>query len=405
MGDRKSYEYLNKLKKKLNTDTLWSWSRYNSYHNDEYGYLLKYIKHIPETQKDSIWGISGGSVHDILERYYIGEIKYEDMLQEYEEKLFEMNSMELKYNKINKDMNDKISDKYEDSIRHFLIHYKPIEAKVITEQFVTIKVKEYYFQGYIDFIFKDIEGNYIIEDFKTSTMYSGIKRQNESKQLLLYSQSLIQKGVPIDKIKLRWNFLKYCTVVSCLMSKEKDGSYKTKEKNCVRSQWVKESAKNIEKWLKKEEYDELEIVDIIETCIENNNLEILPQHIQDKFSIKDCYVYIDLNEDSVNTLNDEIVETLKVIIDNTRTTNILLSQLEGLDVIKDKDKVSAINTKIDEMWWTDIDRSKEYFFFNLSGYSRKQHKPWNEYLNDINSFAKDITEDKKDDSLDWLNEL
>ena len=405
MGDRKSYEYLNKLKKKLNTDTLWSWSRYNSYHNDEYGYLLKYIKHIPETQKDSIWGISGGSVHDILERYYIGEIKYEDMLQEYEEKLFEMNSMELKYNKINKDMNDKISDKYEDSIRHFLINYKPIEAKVITEQFVTIKVGNYYFQGYIDFIYKDVDGNYIIEDFKTSTIYTGAKKQNESKQLLLYSQSLIQKGISINKIKLRWNFLKYCTVTSCLVGKDKEGNYKTKEKNCVRSQWVKESSKNIEKWLKKEEYDELEIVDILETCIENNNLETLPKSIQDKFSIKDCYVYIDLNEESINTLNDEIVETLGEIVENTKTTNLLLKQLEGLDAIKDKDKISAINTKVDEMWWTDIDRSKEYYFYNLCGYSRKQHKPWNEYLNDINSFAKDKIEDENDSSLDWLNDL
>ena len=406
MGDRKSYEYLNKLKDKLNTDTLWSWSRYNSYHNDQYGYLLKYIKKVPETQKDSIWGISGGIVHDIIERMYLGEISYKDMITEYEEKLFEMNSMELKYNKIDKEMNDKISDNYEDSIRHFLLNYKPIEGKVILEQFVVIKVGNHYFQGYIDFLHKDLEGNYIVEDFKTSTMYTGAKKQNEAKQLLLYSQSLIQKGIPINKVKLRWNFLKYCTVTSCLFSKDKEGNYKTKDKNCVRSKWIKESSKNIEKWLKKEEYDELEITDMIQTCIENNSLETLPKSIQDKFSISDCYVYIDLNEDIINELNNEIVETLDKIIENTKTTNILLSQIEGLDKENDKNKINEINNKIDELWWTDIDKSKEYYFYNLCSYNRKQHKPWNEYLNDINEFVKENNKDNEEDgSLDWLNDL
>lgn len=405
MGDRKSYEYLNKLKDKLNTDTLWSWSRYNSYHNDQYGYLLKYIKKVPETQKDSIWGVSGGIVHDIIERMYLGEISYKDMITEYEEKLFEMNSMELKYNKIDKEMNDKISNNYEDSIRHFLLNYKPIEGKAILEQFVVIKVGNHYFQGYIDFLHKDLEGNYIVEDFKTSTMYTGAKKQNEAKQLLLYSQSLIQKGIPINKIKLRWNFLKYCTVTSCLFGKDKEGNYKTKDKNCVRSKWVKESSKNIEKWLKKEDYDEIEITDMIETCIENNSLETLPKSIQDKFSISDCYVYIDLNEDIINELNNEIIETLDKIIKDTSTTNILLSQLEELDDINDKDKINAINNKIDELWWTDIDKSKEYYFYNLCGYSRKQHKPWNQYLNDINSFVKEINQEKDDEGLDWLDEL
>ena len=116
-------------------------------------------------------------------------------------------------------------------------------------------------------------------------------------------------------------------------------------------------------------------------------------------------MYIDLNKEVIDTLNDEIIETLGKIVKNTETTNLLLKQLEGLDTIKDKDKISAINTKVDEIWWTDIDRSKEYYFYNLCGYSRKQHKPWNEYLNDINSFAKDKIEDENDSSLDWLNDL
>ena len=59
LAERMSIEKLNKLKKKYKVNILWSWSRYNSYLNDPYGYYLKYIKHEKEQVKDSIWGISG----------------------------------------------------------------------------------------------------------------------------------------------------------------------------------------------------------------------------------------------------------------------------------------------------------------------------------------------------------
>jgi hypothetical protein len=406
MGERKSYEYLNKLKNKLNTETLWSWSRYNSYLNDPYGYLLKYIKHEKETKKDSIWGVSGNICHSILEDYYSGKLKYEDMLTEYEDKLFEMDAMELKYNRSNQEQNEKTADKYEESVKHFFINYKPIEGKVILEQFVTVKVGEHYFQGYLDFVHRDSEGNYIIEDFKTSTIYTGSKKEKEAGQLILYSEALMQKGVPIDKIKIRWNFLKYCTVTSDLFGKNKDGSYKTKSKNCVRKTWVKDSESNISKWLKKEGYDELEIEDMIQTCIENNSLDTLPNEISDRFSISDCYVYIDLTEEIVEELNNKIIETLDEIIDKTKSAKEILKEIESLDKINDIQQIKTLNNELDEMFWTEIDKSKEYFFYNLSGYNRKQHIPWDMYLKETEMFVKtsDLVEEN-DNSLDWLNDL
>ena len=75
---RKTYEQLNKIKSKLGIETLWSWSRFHSYHVDPYGYLLKYIRKVPELKKDSIWGVSGGIAHSILEDYYTNKLKYED---------------------------------------------------------------------------------------------------------------------------------------------------------------------------------------------------------------------------------------------------------------------------------------------------------------------------------------
>ncbi len=406
MADRISYEDLNKLKKKFKVNTLWSWSRYNSYHNDPYGYMLKYIKHVPEQIKDSIWGISGGIVHDIIEDYYEKKITYYDMIDVYKEKIFEMDSMGLKYNRSNKELNDKTAKKYEDSIKHFFTHYVPLKRKVVVEKFITIKVGKYIFQGYIDFLHKDEDGNFIIEDFKTSTIYKGEKKENEAGQLLLYSQALIQRKVPINKIKLRWNFLKYCTV-KCQLATKKKGEFQYKSKDCVRATWVKESESNIRRWIKKcVTEDELKIENMVQTCIENNNLSALPEEVQDKFILEDCYVYIDLTQEVINNLNNKIISTLEEIENKTEKVKNILKDIDNTD---DDSVKLELEQKIDNEFWTEIDQSKEYYFYNLCGYNRNQHKPWNQYLNETSYFANNINSNininKKDDDLSWLNNL
>lgn len=386
MGERKSKEYLNKLKNKYNVDTLWSWSRYNSYKTDPYGYLLHYIRHEPET-KLNIYSVSGGICHDILEEMYLKKIKYEDMLQLYENKLFEMNVSELKYDRNDEEKNKNIASKYEDNMRLFFQQHIPVEAKVKTEQFIIIKVDKYIFQGYIDFIHKDKDGNYIITDFKTSTIYVGQKIIHERGQLVLYAESLIQMGVPLEKIKIRWNFLKYCTTEYQLKGIDKETKqHKIKNRNSLRNKWVKGIENNIRMWLVILEYDELEIEDMVQTCIENNNLNSLPKELQDKYKISDCYVYISLDQ--------EILDELKETIKNT------------LDEIIKKEKEYR-ETEDDKLFWTEIDKSKEYYFYCLCGYSRQQHKPFDEYLNNINMFVEDTYDSKniKNTDMDWLNDL
>ena len=63
-----------KYVKKFHTNILWSWSRYNIFKTDPYSYFLKYIKGEKEDRRDSIYCVSGGYCHDILEKYYNGEI-------------------------------------------------------------------------------------------------------------------------------------------------------------------------------------------------------------------------------------------------------------------------------------------------------------------------------------------
>ena len=64
-------------------------------------------------------------------------------------------------------------------------------------------------------------------------------------------------------------------------------------------------------------------------------------------------------------------------------------------------------TKDDKLFWTDIDKSNEYYFYSLCGYNSKQHLPFKEYLDTINMFMKDSSngQDIKDDDMAWLNDL
>ena len=144
----------------------------------------------------------------------------------------------------------------------------------------------------------------------------------------------------------------------------------------------------------------------MQTCIENNSLETLPKSIQDRFRIEDCYVYIDLTQEVIDELKQNIINTLDEIVDNTAKVKEIQSQIDKLDKKTDKEQIKELNNEIDQIFWSDIDSSKEYYYYNLMSYSRVQHKPWDEYLKDINMFVQDSF-DKEDlnSGLDWLNDL
>ena len=388
---RKSRDFLEKLKKKHGVNEIWSWSRYHNYKIDEYSYYLKYIKHEKETETN-IYTVSGGFIHDCIEKFYNKEIAYENMLPLYEDKLFEMNLSELKYNRSDEEANKRIAVKYEDNIRLFFKNHIPITDNMITEQYVTIKVGKYLFQGYIDAVTKDKDGTYTIIDWKSSTIYTGKKVLSEAGQLLLYAESLMQLGVPIEKIKIGWNFLKYCTVVQTTTTKDKATKlHKTREKNCLRTEMVKGVEGNIRKWLAKQGYDELEIEDFVATAIENNSFDKLPNEVKNKFEIKDCFVTIPLTLEIVNELKEDIIETL-----------------DEINYLKEK----YDETGDDTLFWTSkIDKSNSFYFANLCGYSVKVHRPYKEYLEEIGFFnkVKPSTNKKSDEDLkefdNWLDSL
>lgn len=390
---RKTREELDEICKKLNISTLWSWSRYHCYKQDRWEYYLKYIIHKEEDRTNSIYCVSGGNVHDIIEDLYTGKLKYDDMPEAYEDSLFTMNCAELKYNRSDSDKNDAIANKYENCIRHFFKTHNQITYPHKVEKFITIKISEnIYMQGYVDMLYiepyTDSDGNekkrVHIVDWKTSTRYQGKKINEECGQLVIYAEGIRQAlNIPLEDIVCEWNFLKYVTVTY----EQKNGN---KKDRYVERNAIGESLINTAKmWLKHFGYED-DIEKYTDEMILNNNIDCLPKEVREKFAITDCYVQVPLSDEKIEDLKADIIETVGEI--NSKA-----------------DEYSQ--TKNEKLFWQEVTDDDEFRLVNLSGYSRRLHKPLDEYLKNKELFVDDdkqtVSEDTNEDNdlLAFINSL
>ena len=145
---RKTFEELQKMCEALKVDRLNSWSRVNCIHNSLYEYYLKYILHKEEDRDDSIYKVTGGISHDIIERFYTGEITYKNMLEEFEDGwVTAFDVAELKFVRGDGERNKSIAAKYYYDLKNFFSTHEVITDKIDIEQFITIKVGDEYYQG------------------------------------------------------------------------------------------------------------------------------------------------------------------------------------------------------------------------------------------------------------------
>lgn len=380
---RKTSEELDTIKKRLGYDTIFSWSRYNTYKNSPYEFYLCYIKKEKPT-RESIYGVSGNLVHNILEDFYSDKIEYDDMIDEYEAGLLNMNMMGLKYDRSDDERNQSIADKYEACIRHFFKNHKVIDKKLELERHILIKVRDYLFQGYVDAIHKDNDGNYVITDWKTSTIYSGKKIDQEKGQLLLYAEGLRQMGVPLEKIRAQWAFLKYMTI----SMPQKNG--KTRVTNAERHAWVGKVKNNAKMWLRDtERYTDEEIDDMLDYSVEFNTIDNLPSDIQELYKIEDCYVEAEVSEEEIDRLFDDMEGTLREIA---------------------KKEQEYDKTGDDEVFCETVTNRNSYYFAHLCGYNAAQHKPYGRFLDTLesgidNEYRTDKNASEKNSDTAWMEEL
>ena len=399
---RKTSAELQELMKKENVSRIWSWSKINCFHTSPYEYYLKYIVKAREDRQDCIYTTTGGLCHDILEKLYTNQIEYEDMDGLFEDGWMVAYGLSgLKFDRNDEEKNEKIGDKYYENLKHFFNNHTVLPYKPAIEQFVKIKVGANLFQGYIDCCYKDNDGNFNIIDFKSSSIYKGSKAENECGQLVLYAIGLNQSGIPFEKIKIAWNFLKYCTI----QYEQKNGSVKTRE---VERHKIGESLQsNARTWLKAFGYNDAD--EYLKLLLDTNSIDVLPEEIREKYVISDCYVYVDLT--------DKLIDKWETYIKNT-IKDICLREMDYEDTGSEMC-----------FWENEEDVEKQsYYFATLCGYSANLHKPYAKYLEKLDAKKNELndlfdsfgtnnsvvsksdtsnTKTTEDDDLDlsWLDEI
>ena len=352
---RLTSEELQKVKDKYGVDELYSWSKVNCFMTSPYEFYLQYILHKKPDIDNCAYAPLGGCVHQVIEDYYGGKISYEEMIENFEDSwITAIDIANLLFDRNDESKNNNIKNRYQEDLNHFFRHHIPIKNKVEIERFLSAKINDYVLQGYADTITKDDDGNFVIIDWKTSTKYSKKALEEHSGQLTVYAISLMQLGVPLEKIRCAFNFLKYCTV------EYEQANGVCKSRDIERFELGEKLQSNLRVWLKKLGYED-KMDDYLKTVIDTNSIECLPEDVRTKYKISDCYCYIDLNEDLVNKWINEITATIKDI---------------------EFRKADYEETRSEHVWW-DTDESvkaQSYYFSTLCGYSGNLHKPYGEYL-------------------------
>lgn len=398
---RKTFEELQQIMKQENVSRIWSWSKFNTFKVSPFEYYLKYILRKEGDRQDCIYTSTGSLAHDIIEKYYTGQIKYEDMISEFEDGWVTLYDIaQLKFDRNNEEKNKSIGEKYYQDLQHFFKNHTTLKHKPVLEQFVKVKIGSHLFHGYIDCCFKDDEEFYNIIDWKSSSVYKGEKARKECGQLVCYALALNAMGVPMDKIRIAWNFLKYCTV----QYEQANGTVKTRE--IERFELGEKLQSNLKVWLKKLGYED-QMDEYLRMVIDTNGIECLPEDVQAKYVISDCYIYVDLTDDLINGWIEDIVTTIKDI------------------ALREKDYEE---THSENVWW-DTDESvkaQSYYFSTLCEFSGNLHKPYGEYLkrleasqngsdmfaglglgsDSVNTSSSNVINNKNDDlDLSWLDNI
>lgn len=377
---RLTREELENLKKSEGVDRIWSWSKVNCFHTSPYEYFLKYVAHVEEDRHDCIYTTTGSLCHDILERYYTDVIDYDKMIKEFTNGwIMAYDIAQLKFDRNDEKKNLKIAGKYYDNLVHFFENHEIMKYKPVIEQFVKIRVGDNVFQGYIDCAFEDADGNTHIVDFKSSSIYKGAKAENECGQLVLYALGIHQRGIPLEKIKICWNFLKYCTV----QYMQKNGTIKTREvERCKMGESI---GRNARMWLKDSGYTDAETDAYLMELQDTNDINALPEDVRCRYVVGDCYVYVPLTEELVNKWVETVMGYINSIKEKEERYKLLGDESCFLD---DPENV----------------KEQSYYFATLCGYSANLHKPYKKYLEGIQtpSIRRYGSKPKQKDSMSWL---
>lgn len=364
-----------------------SWSKLHCFIDDPFSFKLKYLDHIPD-EKNNSYAFLGDVVHNGLESFYNNTKTKEQIIKDFEDKLIEQSYSDINFVK-DEEKNKQIEQNYYSNIKHFLVNYEKASPHSKLETFVGWKFGDYFMQGYIDHMYPLDNKSIIIEDFKTSTIYQGQKIEENSGQLKLYAYMIHKMyNIPVESIKIGWNFLKYAMVDI----EQKNGNIKTSK--MLRDEIPQGVYSKLKTWGKHFKYTPEEVEDFYKIIQENSNqykdiniFDGIPEEISKKFNIRDCFVEIPFDKKIMNNFIQYVEEQIE-----NMTNKISLYKMTTDEKSKNR------------IFWKDVTKENSFFFMNLCSYTSKHHLPLREYLNTLSSFENKTTDKTKLDSeiLDLL---
>lgn len=308
---RLSREQLNELKKKYNVDRIWSFSRVNAAQSCFWDYWARYVKHL-DIDGSSIYTEWGTNSHDLVQEFVAGDIDAEEAPVKWKEYI---DKWEQDPNAFQFDTKQ-IERGYLNNLKHYFSHLTTIKGTNIqNEKPVLARIgdnKQFVFVGYIDTQYIDEEGNTVLIDYKTSSKssFSKAKLPEKSRQLMLYAIGKHQYNhIPYDKIKCRFDMMKYLTV----HYRQENGKWNTSIQE--RAKWVAKMEKKLTTKLKKLDFDPAKIEELIQIAIASNSLECMPKEIQDQFFTSNYYIEIPINEELCNKVAQDIAADCTDIVD------------------------------------------------------------------------------------------
>lgn len=311
---RLSYDVLDKIKESHGVEKIWSFSRWNTFYEYPWIYRMTYLEKKPRGQ--NIYGYWGTICHDIIQDFYDGKYPYKDMI-----KIFEKTAVEWKRNGEYKFMSEKVEKSYIKNLHNYFSNTEIVPYEVVNELPIKIVMtdkkrdnKQAVFIGYADSIYTDDDNITYILDYKTSSKsgFSGVSLEEKSRQLRLYAIGLHQmKGIPYENLRCRFDMQKYYEVWHhSVLATGKEKLVKSKQE---RFSWVSGVSKKIIKELAKLDYDPFEIDEMIEVCIEDNSIKTLPQEVQDKFELHNCYIDVEITEEQAEDLMELMLDVIDEI--------------------------------------------------------------------------------------------
>lgn len=168
----------------------WSYSRITAFEDCPYKFYLKYICYPNVKEAPRFYASYGSFVHDILEKYFLGKIKHEDMQMAF---LTGFEGAVKGYRPKQKTVNSYIADG-----SSFFSSFSGFPYKTIAvEDVFNFEVNDTRFNGRLDYIGENTDGDLVIVDHKSRNLKERSKRKKPTlndmeidkmlRQLYLYS--------------------------------------------------------------------------------------------------------------------------------------------------------------------------------------------------------------------------